>query len=232
MNLMNFINYPGMLVSAMKFRHSARAVESLALPLGVLVLAVFLQVGLSDRLVLGPRYLLAGLEAGLLVGITVAAGNNERSSGKIRRWLAMLLIGVITFTNIASLVLVSRYLVNGTHIDGHRLIISALAIYVTNIIMFGLWYWEMDSPGLSGGFDPGQCDDFLFPQVADLRDIQPGWKPTFLDYLYMSVTNATAFSPTDVMPLTHRAKLLMMVQSLTSFVTIALVAARAVNILS
>jgi hypothetical protein len=115
--------------------------------------------------------------------------------------------------------------------DGHILILSALAIYATNIIIFGLLYWELD--GYNNDGMPDNKPDFLFPQMTTSGEVtkQPNWQPTFLDYLYVSTTNATAFSPTDAMPITYRTKSLMTIQALTSLATIALVAARAVNIL-
>jgi hypothetical protein len=129
------------------------------------------------------------------------------------------------------LVLVSNSLLHGAVTDGHLLIYSALIIYATNVIVFGLLYWELDGRSTRGA--PDGVRDFLFPQQStnEKETKQPDWQPTFFDYLYVSVTNATAFSPTDAMPLTYRAKLLMTVQAFTSLATIALVAARAVNIL-
>jgi hypothetical protein len=126
-----------------------------------------------------------------------------------------------------------RALFNNSYVTGRELIASGLAIYLTNIIVFGLWYWELDSNGIQGQ-DPAIAPiDFLFPQMTpgDHYNGPRIWVPTFFDYLYVSTTNATAFSPTDTLPLTHRAKLLMSSQSIISLITIALVAARAVNIL-
>jgi hypothetical protein len=101
------------------------------------------------------------------------------------------------------------------------------------VIVFGLWYWELDRGGPSARHDPHHREpDFLFPQMATPGSARPDWAPGFLDYLYVSFTNATAFSPTDTMPLTPLAKSLMAVQSAASLLTVALVAARAVNILS
>jgi hypothetical protein len=101
------------------------------------------------------------------------------------------------------------------------------------VIVFGLWYWELDRGGPSARHDPHHREpDFLFPQMATPGAARPDWAPGFLDYLYVSFTNATAFSPTDTMPLTPLAKGLMGVQSAASLLTVALVAARAVNILS
>ena len=125
---------------------------------------------------------------------------------------------------------VSSDLINGTTLAGKTLIFTALAIFLTNIIMFGLWYWEIDSPGLTGHHQSDSEQHFLFPQM-DRKQTAHSWQPTFFDYLYVSVTNATAFSPTDTMPLTHTIKALMSLQAIVSLLTVALVAARAVNIL-
>jgi hypothetical protein len=103
---------------------------------------------------------------------------------------------------------------------------------VTNVLIFALWYWELDRGGpVLRALDRGKRPDFLFPQMADDRWAPPGWMPGFVDYLYVSLTNATAFSPTDTMPLTAMAKMLMGVQAVASLVTVGLVVARAVNIL-
>ena len=108
---------------------------------------------------------------------------------------------------------------------------GAIAIFLTNIIVFCLWYWELDSPGLSGVIkdNKGKPKHFQFPQTVGQKD--GNWKPTFFDYLYVSITNSTAFSPTDTMPLSHSAKLLMSAQALVALLTVVLVTARAVNIL-
>ena len=110
---------------------------------------------------------------------------------------------------------------------------SGGAIYAINVVVFGLWYWETDRGG-AGRRAAGRDGppDLLFPQMNDDR-IQPAnWRPQFVDYLYVSLTNATAFSPTDTMPLTANAKWLMSAQSIAALATVGLVVARAVNILS
>ena len=108
---------------------------------------------------------------------------------------------------------------------------ASVPIWLTNVIAFGLWYWEIDRGGVTARMLPGHREpDFLFPPMVTPA-AAPNWTPRFLDYLYTSFTNATAFSPTDTMPLTSRVKLLMMVQSLASLLTVALVVSRAVNIL-
>jgi uncharacterized membrane protein len=106
------------------------------------------------------------------------------------------------------------------------------AIWITNVIIFALWYWELDRGGpVARSKAVHKYPDFMYPQMQ-APDLAPEhWEPTFLDYLYVSFTNATAFSPTDTMPLSRWAKMLMMAQASVSLATVALVIARAVNIL-
>ena len=100
------------------------------------------------------------------------------------------------------------------------------------MLLFSVWYWEMDRGGpVVRHLDPKALPDFQFPQMENPGLAPPGWRPGFVDYLYVSLTNATAFSPTDTMPLTQTAKLVMGVQSVAALVTVGLVVARAVNIL-
>lgn len=200
------------------------------------VCVIFFQLILADKVTVGPRYLIAGLEVFLLLVLAVTTHDSLRHrSGRLRRSASLVLTGLISLANITSLVLVVRYLLSQpSHADGRTLIYSAVAIFLTNIIMFGLWYWELDGGGPGGRGTHEPPVDFLFPQHNTPTSVteQPDWQPTFFDYLYVSITNATAFSPTDTMPLTHRAKFLMSLQSLTSLLTVALVAARAINILA
>lgn len=191
-----------------------------------IVLIIILQLTLSTKLTVGPKYLIAGLEFILLGFLMVIAYS---STGLIlRRTLALTLIGLISFFNVTSLFLVSESLFKHTVINGQNLLISALTIYITNIIVFGLWYWEMEFRRSSTPLD------FLFPNENAPEHTglhRTGWRPTFFDYLYISITNGTAFSPTDTLPLTHRAKLLMSIQSFISLIIIVLVTARAVSII-
>ena len=161
------------------------------------------------------------LEIALLVVLLVAPAGL-----KAKRFIAIYLIGLLILANLVSLGLVIRALLDGNHsASGHPLLVSAVAIYLTNIIVFGILYWELDNTRTA-------VDDFQFPQASSAKPADKNWRPSFFDYLYVSLTNATAFSPTDTLPLTHRAKLLMSLQSLVALVTVALVAARAVKILA
>ena len=193
-----------------------------------IIVAILLQLSLSDSLRVGPRFLVAGLELLLVFGIAYTGPRRHREAAVSHRTISVLLIGLVSMANAGQLALLIKALVNGTQLPGKSLLTSALAIFLTNIIMFGLWYWELGSPGLSGHHDSARDDHFLFPQ----NQINKEWNPTFSDYLYVSLTNGTAFSPTDTMPLTHAAKALMSMQALISLLTVVLVTARAVNILS
>lgn len=108
---------------------------------------------------------------------------------------------------------------------------SAAAIYLTNVIAFGVWYWELDRGEPQARRDQELQPDLLFQQMTNRHLAPPSWRPTFPDYLYVSLTNATAFSPADTMPLTVRIKALMGLQALVALSTTALVIARAVGIL-
>jgi len=195
------------------------------------VVAIALQLVLNNKLTVGPKYAIAGFEAVLLLALIVFAQHEHPVITHLRRTLAIMLIALISVANITSLILVVDSLFGSKQVSGKELIVSGLAIYLTNIIIFGLWYWELDSNGNPGQDVAVAPIDFLFPQMAAQR-FGKEWSPTFFDYLYVSITNASAFSPTDTLPLTHRAKLLMSLQSTTSLITVALVAARAVNILA
>jgi len=141
------------------------------------------------------------------------------------------LIAVITVANMVALGDLIRALLEHSSTGGRALVFASVPIWLTNVIVFGLWYWELDRGGPAARLRPDHRQpDFLFPQMTSPGSA-PGWTPDFLDYLYTSFTNATAFSPTDTMPLTSWAKLLMMVQSLASLLLVAIVISRAVNIL-
>jgi uncharacterized membrane protein len=192
-----------------------------------ILLAILLQLTLSESLRVGPRFLVAGLELLLVFGIGYTGPRRHKEAATTHRTISVLLIGLVSMANAGQLALLIRALINGSTLPGKSLLTGALAIFLTNIIMFGLWYWELASPGLSGHHEGDQDEHFLFPQNANDKN----WRPSFSDYLYVSLTNGTAFSPTDTMPLTHAAKALMSAQALISLLTVVLVTARAVNIL-
>lgn len=197
-----------------------------------LVGAIVLQVTLPERLTAGPNWLVPGLEGLLLVGLVFSSPKELEHSHSRRRAAAIALVAFVSAANIYSLVALSKFLLHHHPSNGRELIFSGIGIWVTNFLIFSLWYWELDrgGPGLRAEGRDGP-PDFLFPQMEDDR-IQPrNWRPHFVDYLYVSLTNATAFSPTDTMPLTSWAKILMGVQAVVSLVTLGLIVARAVNVL-
>ena len=145
------------------------------------------------------------------------------------------LIAAISAANVTSAVLLVRAIITdqlGPKDTAIRLLLAGAAIWGTNVITFGLWYWEFDRGGPVSRLEgTSPYPDLLFSQMTSPELTPHGWGPRFVDYLYLSFTNATAFSPTDVMPLARWAKLTMLVQSAVSLVLGALVIARAVNIL-
>ena len=122
-------------------------------------------------------------------------------------------------------------LVNGDEKCGGQLLLKAITVWGTNVIVFGLWFWEVDRGGPVRRLRPKPPPaDWQFPQMENPDLAAPGWRPELIDYLYVSATNSIAFSPTDAMPLSRRAKLLMLAESMTAGLTVLLVLARAVNI--
>ncbi len=202
----------------------------------VILVAILIDLSLPDRLVpLGPVWLLPGLEALLLVGLAMSSPR-ARHHSPARRRVALGLIGLVSLTNIISLIELVHFLVqssrHGTSIGGHPLIVAGSQLWINNVLLFGLWYWELDRGGpWARVSDDHAQPDFLFVQMDKTEFAPAGWMPGLVDYLYLSFTNATAFSPTDTMPLTPMAKWLMSGQALASLVTVGLVVARAVNIL-
>ena len=197
------------------------------------VAAMILYLVLPERLIAGPRYVVPALEGVILAVLTATTPHRTTDQSAARRVLATVLIALVTVANLINLGLLVNALLQGGVQNGRELIFSSLAIWLTNVIVFALWYWELDRGGPLARHDPEHREpDFLFPQMATPGAGRPQWAPAFVDYAYLSFTNATAFSPTDVMPLTPIAKTLMTVQSSASLLTVALVAARAVNILS
>lgn len=201
--------------------------------LAVLV-AIALQLALPDRFSVGTRYVIPAAEALLLVALSFTTPKERIFKSLARRINVLLLIVATSVGNAYSLWAITSQLLSGGHLsNGRALILASINIFLTNIIIFGLWYWEMDGGG------PGERQriakyeqDFLFPQHHNEAYKHPDWKPTFIDYLYVSSTNAMTFGPADTKPLSRRAKMLMLLQSTISLIVVALVAARAVGILN
>jgi uncharacterized membrane protein len=204
-------------------------------PVAIAVMvAIGLQLSIPGRLAIQPWWLLPVLEAAILAMLIVA---NPRRISTRHPWvrpLSLILVGLATLANVYSAARLILNLVHGR--EGERagpLLIIGGAVWLTNVIVFALWYWEFDRGGPAARAGAVQkYPDFQFTQMATDDAIHLDWEPTFVDYLYLSFTNATAFSPTDTLPMTRWAKLLMLTQSCVSLATVALVIARAVNILA
>jgi hypothetical protein len=181
------------------------------------LVAAALFVTLPDAFVPGPvavRYVIPALEVGL--GLLLVVGDRRRAS--------LALIALIGIGNAATLAYLIHQLLYAGGATGRTLLYAAFDIWLTNVIVFALLYWELDG-------QTTEVTDFAFVQMTDAEVRAKGWHPAFTDYLYVAYTNASAFSPTDTLPLTHRAKMLMLLQSAVSITTLLLVGARAVNIL-
>jgi hypothetical protein len=217
---------------------------------GAVAIVAALQLLMINDLSVGPRWLAPGIEIMLLIPLSVATAWNQKQARlasteyhwrlvarhrRAIRTLALALTAIVSMMNLGALVELVRALLAGKQSSGTTLLVDALNIWVTNVVAFALWFWGTDRGGPAvRSLKSAQAPDFLFPQMtlAGPPMGSPTFSPGFIDYLFLSFTNATAFSPTDTLPLSHRAKLLMMAEAIISLLTVALVAARAVNILS
>jgi hypothetical protein len=196
--------------------------------------AVALQVALPDRLVLlHPVWLLPALEGLLLGALVIANPYHINKESRVLRLLGLTAAALLSLANAYSVAKLVVGLVNGT--EGNSagpLLVTGGMIWLTNVVVFALWYWDFDRGGPAARANADRVyPDFQFVQMTTPQLAPPDWEPAFGDYLYLSFTNATAFSPTDVMPMSRWAKLGMTLQAAISIVTVALVVARAVNIL-
>ena len=203
-----------------------------------LISAIVMQGAIPKRYTVVPRWPLLAMEVALVVVLLIINPIRLTRATRLSKAASLLLLAAITIDNTASAVLLDYHIVTGTVSNDAALLLgSGAAVFITNVIVFGIWYWEVDlgGPFARAGInerDPKRVyPDFLFPQM-DKRHLAPkDWEPRFLDYLYVSLTNVMAFSPTDTMPLTRRAKAMMSLQALVAVSTLALVIARAVNVL-
>jgi hypothetical protein len=199
------------------------------------VVAIVLQMTLSDSLTKPlPHALLPTLEGALGIALIVVNPVRIERGGPVARMGSIALIVLITAANAISAVVLIRAILEAlpNTASAGPLLASGASIWATNVIAFGLWYWEFDRGGpVHRAEGTRMFPDLMFPQMATPHLAPRNWRPYFIDYLYLAFTNATAFSPTDVMPLSRWAKITMAVQSGVSVALGALVIARAVNIL-
>jgi hypothetical protein len=178
------------------------------------------------------RYLLLALEIALLVALVVANPFRINRESALLRTAGLTLTAFVGLSNGWSVVLLVLDLVDGGLRSPAELLTAGGAIWLTNVLAFALAYWELDRGGPAARAAATHAyPDFLFAQMQSPQLADPDWEPQFVDYLYLAFTNATAFSPTDVLPLSRWAKVTMMVQSAVALAVVVLVVARAVNVL-
>lgn len=218
-------------------RHEPRWPAALAV-----ILATALELTLPPRLSLGPAWVLPALVLILLVPLLIFFPNRQEETPLRRAW-SITLIAIVNAFNFASVVLLIFHIIHPIlpkPLTGTQLLIAGAQIWLTNVIVFGLWFWEIDAggPKARANLAPTEArqSDFLFPQMmlvgSNARLADPQWRPLFVDYVYVAFTNALAFSPTDTMPLTRAAKMLMLLEAIVSFISIAVVVSRSINIIS
>ena len=200
----------------------------------VVVGTVALQLLLPDELVVRPWWSLPAVTALLVVALMLVNPGRVSKRTPVDRAIALGVMAVVSIANGASAVQLVSGIVDGAIVNRPgSVLLSGAIVYWTNIVAFSLWYWEFDRGGpgrrASGG---ARYPDLMFPQMASPELAPKDWEPTYPDYLYLSFTNATAFSPTDVMPLRRWAKLTMMLQSAISLMIALLVVAWAVSALN
>jgi len=202
----------------------------------VLLAVILLVVSMPERVTLFPKWLPYIVGIALMVPMAAVG----LTAGKARwRWLRvehtiMLLFVVVSgFGTLANLAhLISAMVRRSAEIGGPQLLASSIGVWVTNVLTFSLLYWQIDRGGPEARANNASTKpDWLFPQTGAPEDAPPDWRPGLVDYLFLGFSTATAFSPTDALPLTSRAKMLMMLESTISLVTIVVVASRAINIL-
>jgi uncharacterized membrane protein len=224
--------------------------ESPLWPTAAVVSAALLYVTLPKRFILGRgtagffgdiRWIVLGMTVVLLAALlltfphglmarTLGMGVHRLRLG--RRVLSLTILGVLTAANSVSIYLLVHVLVNGGKVVASPLLRAAVHLWCVNVLVFALGFWQLDGGGPVKRRTVEIRDrDFYFPQETDRTIFGMTWRPTFIDYLYVSYTNAAAFSPTDTMPLSRWAKVLMLVESAISLTLGLMVVARAVNIL-
>ena len=212
-------------------------------PATAVVVAVVLYALLPSVLVIGPKYVVPGFEVVLLAAVISTNPHRLTQQTRASRLTALGLVGVIIVTNLAALGFLVHELVNAS-VPGKTLLVAALQVWATNVIAFALLFWSLDRGGPVTRATVARADlplaDFRFShdedhdtvvEVADGSSTAADWAPTFVDYLYVSTTNSSAFSPTDTMPLTSRAKMFMAIEATAALLTSLLVIAKAVGTL-
>jgi uncharacterized membrane protein len=213
-----------------------RRPESYTWPLVAIVVVILPQVLVPATRRIGPPLLVPLVEAvAFLVMLLIAAKPGPVPRGA--RPFVLSLFWLLILANATATIRLVLLVLDGGKVDGatlsaNRLLVAGAMVLTTNIVTFGLLYWQLDSGGPAGrATDPVPYPDFQFPQTVASGLSAPGWQPRFHDYLYLAFTSALAFSPTDTLPLVGRAKGLMAMQSVISLSVLVVVLARVINIL-
>jgi hypothetical protein len=192
---------------------------------GALLVGV-LYLRLPGDIVFGPHWLLLAVEAALVTPPIILRLANRHLPHSVSRIFSYVLLAVLTLALASSVALLVRDL---TLIKPYDILTSGVLLWVSNVLVFASWYWEVDGDGpLIRHRNAHQAADFQFPQQQGGN--RTGWRAGFVDYLFLAFCSATALSPADTMPLTHRAKLLMMVEALLSMLVLLLIVARFTNV--
>jgi hypothetical protein len=202
-------------------------------------LAILAALGLyllqPEPIDIGPRWLVPVLLLGLLVLVNLVRAYRLANEQAEIRTLSIATLGLLNLVNVVSAGLLIDHLLYGGIRQGRDLLYGAVSVWCTNVIVYGLWFWHLDRGGpIARATGTEREPDLQFPQMVSPPVGTPPkrpWEPGAVDYLYVALTNAAAFSPTDTMPLTRAAKALFSAESLVSIATVAVVAARAVNLL-
>ena len=210
--------------------------ESYAWPLVAIAAVTVLQVAIPRHDRVGPPLVVPAIEGVAFIVMLIIAARPGPVPARARP-LILVLFGVLVAANaVAAGRLVALVLgngkVDGAELSAGRLLVAGVLTLATNVITFGLVYWQLDRGGPAGRFDGTlRYPDFQFPQTATPGLAAAEWRPEFVDYLYVAYTDVVAFSPTDTMPLTRRAKALMALQSVIALGVLVVVLARVINIL-
>ncbi|GAC1389160.1 MAG: hypothetical protein NVSMB31_04730 [Vulcanimicrobiaceae bacterium] len=207
------------------------------------VLALALYVTLPPKVTYGPLWLFPLIVLGLLIPLSLFAPDRKEET-TLQRVASISVIAFVNLFNLVSVFLLVYFLIHPSQHHraetGGQLLLAGIQIWLTNILVFALWYWELDSDGPEArarGSSAADFEnpDFQFPQMLGGQDgpicVKSGWKPLFIDYAFLAFNTATALSPADTMPLSRLAKMLMMTESVISFATIAVIVSRSINIL-
>jgi hypothetical protein len=202
---------------------------------GAVLAAIVLTILLPKELRPGPAWLAPGLEGLLLIALIVVDPGKISRTSPLLRALAIGLVGLLVLGALLSTCLLVDELIHGGKLtnSANELLDAGASVWILNNIAFSLLYWQLDGGGAAERIlRPRRYPDIAFPQNLNPEIAPEGWRPRFVDFLYLGFTNATAFSPTDAMPLAPWAKLAMSLQAVISLVILGLVVARAVNVFS